>query len=285
MQVEGTRVSLLPARLPPRLRAVLDATPAGSTVADIGCDHGLLAASLALSGRAARVYACDVSRSSLAGAARTLRDAQCARVELRCGDGLSSLTAADGVDTVAMAGLGVDRTVSILRAGLRSEGRERGAGVGQGVKTLVLQPVAPRLASMVGLRLVLRRLGFQVASEHFMTEERKGVVRPYLTLTAVRQPHDSAPALSERAKLLGTAPPLNDSTFLDYVRHQRDWLAERRDGGGQARSTSQRRQLRRKDAWIRTLDDVLDECRPLSTNRSARACAADRPSKPKVRVG
>ena len=134
----GSWAAALGLVLPARLQAVYDAIPPGSRVADIGCDHGQLSAALAISGRAKATFACDISEHALAKAASTLRAAGCGDghgcVQLRQGDGLSSLLSDDDVDTVVMAGLGVARMVSILRAPVPFP-------VQNILRTVVLQPV------------------------------------------------------------------------------------------------------------------------------------------------
>lgn len=92
--------------LSPRLRAVAAGIPRGSRVADIGSDHGRLAAWLVARERARRVIATEVDRRRLPPA----RDG----VEARVGPGLEPIAPEDGIDVVVVAGLGGRSIVAIL---------------------------------------------------------------------------------------------------------------------------------------------------------------------------
>lgn len=83
----------------------------GSTVADIGCDHGYVAIYLCKEGIAKRVIAMDIGEGPLSRARSHVEEAGVADcVECRLSDGLSQLRILqDGtleVDTVLIAGLG-----------------------------------------------------------------------------------------------------------------------------------------------------------------------------------
>ncbi len=88
----------------------------GQAVADIGCDHGKLAACLAASGRFPKVIGADLRQGPLAKAALTLRNAGCEHlVELRLGDGLSVLKQGE-VGSIIIAGVSAQTTIDILSA-------------------------------------------------------------------------------------------------------------------------------------------------------------------------
>lgn len=86
-----------------------------STVADIGCDHGKLAAYLALE-KQCRVIAADIRPAPLARARQTMLRFGCAgQVECRLGDGLSVLSAKEA-ETVVIAGVSGVTVCEILAA-------------------------------------------------------------------------------------------------------------------------------------------------------------------------
>jgi tRNA A22 N-methylase len=273
--------------LPLRLQSVLDAAPhTASIVADVGCDHGMLAAALAQ--RSDKVFACDASELSLHGKAAKMCQPY-GNVVLRHGDGLTSLTAADSVDTIFMAGLGVPKIIEMLQVGLQSIDDEDAARPRhRHLRTLVLQPMAPRLAYMAALRSTLAYYGFDICAETFLAVSDDHCCRPYLTLTATRRPNlahgaveacaragrarprskrDAGFAARTRARLLGPAPELHADAdaFRGYVHHQREWLSMELDGllravgGGSTRSGAARlrRRQRRHHAWIETADEFL----------------------------
>lgn len=248
--------------LPARLQAVLDATPSTTVVAaDIGCDHGLLSVALATSGRVERVLACDCSPNALDGARKTLEDTPGSpNVAIRLGDGVESLTEDDNVDTIVMAGLGVVKMIDILR-----EMRTHAAA--KSVQTLLLQPMAPRLSFMAVLRVALRRSGFDVRAEHFMTSRG----RPYLTLLAVRRGigQQRPSHWDDTIKLLGPAPHTHErAAFNAYVHHQARWLAREVDGLQSAKvvaaSGSKGAKLRRWRLYAEIANKYLREHAPSS---------------------
>lgn len=97
-----------------RLSAAAELVRPGLPAADIGCDHGKLAAVLAGSGRCPRVIGADLRPGPLAKARRTVEAAGCAdRVELRLGDGLSVLQPGE-VSTIVLAGVSAQTTWEIL---------------------------------------------------------------------------------------------------------------------------------------------------------------------------
>ena len=101
-------------KLSKRLSAAEFAVRRGCRAADIGCDHGKLAARLILSGRCRFVYAVDISKPSLKKAADLfsalgIQD-RAATLE---SDGLSEIEA-DAVDDVIIAGVGFDTTEHIV---------------------------------------------------------------------------------------------------------------------------------------------------------------------------
>lgn len=93
--------------LPVRLAAVASLVPPGARVADIGCDHGLLALHLAGSGRCSFCVATEIDDAAIARSRRPPEGAEWAsRLAWRVGDGLQAIAPEDRVDTIVLAGLG-----------------------------------------------------------------------------------------------------------------------------------------------------------------------------------
>jgi tRNA (adenine22-N1)-methyltransferase len=113
-----------------RLAAIAELVPGGTRVADIGADHGRLAAALLESNRVPHCIATDRDELALA-ALRTLagRRFPAGNLEIRGGDGLGVLRAEDGVETVVLAGLGGRTIVRLLAPAGRL-----------GITRVVLQP-------------------------------------------------------------------------------------------------------------------------------------------------
>lgn len=105
-----------PLRLPARLAAAADLVRPGSRAADIGCDHGLLAAFLAESGRCPFVVAADLRPAPLAKArALAAQRGLLGRVDCRLGDGLSVLAPGE-VQDIVIAGMGGETIGQLLAA-------------------------------------------------------------------------------------------------------------------------------------------------------------------------
>lgn len=97
-----------------RLAACAAYVRPGARVADVGCDHGKLAARLALEG--CRVIGTDIHAAPLETARATCAAAGCAdRVDLRLGDGLAPLEAGEA-DDIVMAGISAETILHILDA-------------------------------------------------------------------------------------------------------------------------------------------------------------------------
>ena len=105
----------LPA-LDARLAAAAGYVRRGHTAADIGCDHGKLAAYLAASGACPRVIAADLRPGPLARADALCRELGLAdKVECRLGDGLAVLRPDEAQDIV-IAGVSGVTAAQILDA-------------------------------------------------------------------------------------------------------------------------------------------------------------------------
>lgn len=137
-----------------RLAAAAAYVRPGSTVADIGCDHGKLSAWLAGSGRCPLVFACDLREGPLQKARET-----CApwadRVVFRLGSGLKVLAPGEAQDIV-IAGMGAETIMEILDAA---------PGVFDGRYNLILVPATKHSL----LRRWLARRGFALQSETLCT--------------------------------------------------------------------------------------------------------------------
>jgi tRNA (adenine22-N1)-methyltransferase len=116
-----------------RLQALANFVPEGCRAADIGTDHGYLAAALIQQGKAAFVVAGDKNRGPYEAAIRTVKEQALMenQIAVRLGDGLAVLQPGE-VDTVCIAGMGGVLIASILEAQ-----PEVTAALG----TLVLQPM------------------------------------------------------------------------------------------------------------------------------------------------
>lgn len=103
-------------KLSQRLQAIADMVPQGSSVADVGTDHGFLPCYLAQNRQAEKVIACDINAQPLALAQKNVTDYNVADiVSTRLGNGLSVIEPGE-VDVVTIAGMGGALMLEILDA-------------------------------------------------------------------------------------------------------------------------------------------------------------------------
>ena len=144
-------------RLGKRLSAILGLVCNANVVADIGSDHGILAAKLLDSGRAQRVIATDISKACAKNLEAKLQQfiAQ-GKAEVRQGDGLSVIAEGEA-DLVVMAGIGGREIIKILGGGAK------------GAKLFVFQP--PQHA--VELREYLNEKHFEILKDFIVKDRNK----------------------------------------------------------------------------------------------------------------
>lgn len=101
-----------------RLQRIIDEVK-GHTLADIGCDHGIVSVSSLELNKVKHVIACDISNKSLDKARNLAKQKGLTNIEFRCGDGLSVIKEGE-VDCVVIAGMGGVEIINILSKKLKS---------------------------------------------------------------------------------------------------------------------------------------------------------------------
>ncbi len=98
-----------------RLLALYHLVPKGSVVADVGCDHGQLSIALIQKHIAKHVYACDLRSGPLSRAKQAVELAGLGNaIDCRLRNGLDDLP--DDVDTIVIAGMGIETIQMILES-------------------------------------------------------------------------------------------------------------------------------------------------------------------------
>ena len=196
-----------------RLTAVFDLTRPGS-VADIGTDHGYLAAAYALDGRFAPVIAADVAADPLRKAVDYAAQLGIAdKIDFRLGDGLTVLAPGE-VDTAVIAGVGGETASAILECCLwAKEGME-----------LIFQPMSrPDV-----LRRTLWQRGFCITHESFVRENGR-------IFSLIKAKGGSMEKPDRAQELVGVCSE-DDPLFAEYkawvIRFTRKALLEIQTGGG-----------------------------------------------------
>lgn len=142
-----------------RLSLIAELVNEGSSVCDVGCDHGYLPAFLYLSGKAKNVIATDINEKPLQSAQKNLKKLGADKVRLFLCDGLSAVQNEE-IDTVIIAGMGGEVISGII---------ERAKFVHSSKIKLILQPTT----AAKELRLFLAQSGFEVQSETAISENGK----------------------------------------------------------------------------------------------------------------
>jgi len=149
-------------KLSPRLQAVLDMVEPCEVLADIGCDHALLAIAAVRQGKARHVFATDINLPPVLAAQRNvatfgMEDS----ISVVIGNGLNCLPA-EALHQVVIAGMGGRLIRSILEKAPAKE------GVLPSSSRFILQP----MNHQVDLRLWLADAGWQVDKESIIHEKR-----------------------------------------------------------------------------------------------------------------
>jgi len=208
-------------KLTDRLEWILSFCAPVRIAADIGCDHGHVAAELVRRGIAGRVIAADISAASL-GKARALAEELrlSSRIECRLGGGLSVLRQGEA-EGIILAGMGAPLIGQILKAH---------PAVAQSAAYLVLSPnnYPERL------RIFLLGNGFVIRREALVHEHKF-----YPVILAAKGQSES---YSKKQLLIGkwerSDPVLAE--YLTYkIRQTREILEKIRAGGGDDASNAE----------------------------------------------
>lgn len=147
-------------KLSKRLAAIAELVPKGSVVADIGTDHGYLAAYLVMNGISQQVIAADVAKGPLNAARQVVELLALERkIDLRLGDGLRVLEFNE-VHTVCIAGMGGNTMINIF---------EQSPKVLKTVQRLILQP----MRAVPEVREWLGKHNWFIVDEELVVEDNK----------------------------------------------------------------------------------------------------------------
>jgi len=120
-----------PVNLTARLKVLTELIEDGTSVVDIGTDHGYLPVYLAQTGSSCRIIASDISAASLEAARKTADKYNVTdSITFRVAQGLDGIDP-DDVDTVVIAGMGGETIKSIIEEAPWTKSQN---------KTLILQP-------------------------------------------------------------------------------------------------------------------------------------------------
>lgn len=147
-------------KLTNRLQAVADYIKKGSTVADIGTDHGYLPVYLIENKIAKHVYACDINKGPLDAAISQIKTNKMSDfITPILSNGLDGLKEKH-VDQIVIAGMGGVLIGEILKNNL---------SIVKEVDSLILQP----MTGQAELRVFLLENGFEILEENLAKEKKR----------------------------------------------------------------------------------------------------------------
>lgn len=98
-----------------RLLKIASMVDKKSRIIDVGCDHALLDIYLSLNGLEGKIIASDITIGAVNQAKKNVSLYKASNVEVRKGDGLSTIKKTDNINTIIMSGLGNQKIISILK--------------------------------------------------------------------------------------------------------------------------------------------------------------------------
>lgn len=144
-----------------RLKEVAQFVPSDSIVADIGTDHAYLPIYLVKACHAKKVIGSEVAEGPLENGRKNVKKAGLQnQIELRYGDGVSTLSPDESVDVITIAGMGGKTITAILATGLEQNILP--------VSRLILQPNTDEWL----VRFWLWQHGYEIKEERILTERR-----------------------------------------------------------------------------------------------------------------
>lgn len=147
-------------KLTPRLLAIADRVPSGTTVVDVGTDHAYIPAWLVAQGICPSAWAADIQKGPLENARDTIeRENLTDKVALRLGPGLAPIRG-ESPQSIIIAGMGGILISEILEADI---------AIARQAETLILQP----MSGFTELRRWLVTHGFRITEECLVKEGRR----------------------------------------------------------------------------------------------------------------
>lgn len=138
-----------------RLQKLCELAKNSKRIADVGCDHGKVLGYLVDNCNPEYVIASDISAPSVQKAQKLLQKQNKVKFDVRVGDGFSTLTDSDMLDTIIVAGMGGLEIISIL------------SNSNIKVPKLILQPQN----NVVKLRRYLNKSNYSILNDFVIREK------------------------------------------------------------------------------------------------------------------
>lgn len=223
-----------------RLQMNADMIPAGSRVADIGCDHGYVSIYLVRNKICDRVLAMDIREGPLSIAKKNIARAGFShQITCRLSDGMEKLAPGEA-DTVLIAGMGGMLICRIL---------EQSPDILSTVDTLVLQPQS----DLAQVRRQVMALGYSIRDEKCCYDSGKW----YLAIRAVRGP-DQKEKVSEADYCYGwILPQRKDPVYYDHLLREKKKLEKIAAGLAAQKTPETEKRAGELAHRLRLLEDIL----------------------------
>ncbi len=227
-----------------RLTQIFNCIPKCAVVADIGCDHGNLAAQLIKEKKSDRVIAADISQKSLEKAVRLCESLGIShKADFRRGDGLFVLSPGEA-NVIVIAGMGGNLISGILKSGME-------------VARKAYLVLCPHTHEGV-LRKFLCESGFAIKNECLAQEEGRYYQIICAEYNGKNCPEDDGFYYEVGRKLLQSKDGLL-SGFLEYkIKITRGIIKNARRSEGEEAKKLVRDLARFADR----LEECLDACKP-----------------------
>lgn len=231
-------------KLSKRLKTIASFVPEGSTIADIGTDHGYIPIHLVQEKKVKYAIAMDVRKGPLFRAQTHIKEAGLEdRIEVRLSDGLLKLEKGQA-DCVVIAGMGGELMIHIL---------EEGRHLWDWISAWVLSPQS----DIYKVRKFLHQESFFIEQECMMKEDGKY----YLVMRVGRCEKKEEKELPDfyyryGVHLLKTGDPLL-TEYLDKEKEQTERILKGLHSGNTESARQRIMELNMELEWIREAQDAM----------------------------
>lgn len=213
------------------------------TIADIGCDHGLLSIALASSTSFRKVIGTDVSKNALENGALAFYEKveevlkrnedgylSSLPIEFRYGDGLQPLNEGEA-DSICIAGMGVSTMLQILDQE-NTDSRYKGKYLDYiETQSLFLQPPTSRPRKLMELYIEVQGKGFRLASERIMKLKKRWYITSHFD--RILEHEDCTDVLLPGHYLMHSQNSEQQKIFDEYIDHHLLWINKDLDRNGE----------------------------------------------------
>ena len=146
-------------KLSNRLKTIADMVKKGSRIIDVGCDHAFLDIYLVKNNIVKKAIASDITKGAINQAIKNVNTYNLNdKIDIRLGDGLSTLKEKDKVDTVIISGMG-DKTINNILKNYNLKN----------INNLIIQSNL----GIVNIRKEIVKLGYKIIDEKIVIEKDK----------------------------------------------------------------------------------------------------------------